>query len=120
MIFRESNVQAKLAGTKAEAERIVFGCGAAPCYTLVVNAARHPGVDAFLRTAVRMSQVFRAITSDRPDACLVESLLRVVRADIGSSVDLVQLDWDKLDAVLMADSFNRLADVLDEFGSSSS
>lgn len=117
MFFERSNVQAKLAGSQAEASAIVFGCGAAPCHTLVVNAARHPSIDTFLRAARSMRDTFEAAAGTD----LVDSgRLRVARATIGSGVDLARLGWPGLDAVLMADSFDHLADVLHELASSSS
>lgn len=120
MLFTRSNVQAKLAGSRAEADTIIFGCGAAPCFTLVVNAGRHPSIDAFLRAAGPALRAFAAAgsTHGRMDATgLPAGPISVARYAIGTGGDLSQ--WDELDAVLMADTFAKLADVLDEVADSS-
>lgn len=117
MYFTLANVEASLAGSREEAERIVFGSGVAPCWTLVVNAKRHPSVDSFLRAAKAMRHAFDAAAGSQ----LVEGRrVRIARVAIGASTNLGALGWAGLDAVLMADSFERLADVLDEVADSSS
>lgn len=114
MFLPSSNVQVKLAGDKAEAEQIIFVCGTAPCWTLVVNAARHPSIEVFLHAAKRMRDAFDAASS----VDLVDGRLRVARANIGSGVDLGRIGWNDLDAVLMADSFDHLADLFAELDAS--
>ncbi len=117
MHFTQANVLVTLVSGEEEAKRVMFGAGAAPCHTLLVNAARHGSIDEFLRLTKRLRASF-----ERADqASTMESgRLRIGRANIGSGTTLGDLGgWNSLDAILMADSFDHFSDLFHELDNSS-
>jgi hypothetical protein len=121
LLLNRSNVQVVLAADEAEASRIVFGCGATPRFTIVVNGALHETIDGFLKAVpVIRGECLRAGNLRTLVDCVGVPLvgaLAVARFDIGSTADLS--GWDVLDAVLMAPSFQMLVEAIDEYAESS-
>ncbi len=116
MIFTQSNVEVRLVGGAAEAER-AFAEAETSRATLVVNATRYPSIDQFLRMARFARHAFVAGSG----VSIVESShMRVGRCDPGAAPRFDSFGgWYTLDAMLVADSFDRLTAVIDELSETS-
>lgn len=117
MLFTQSNVEIVLAGSAGEVERL-GSSPAPPVAVLAVNVDRFRSIDGFLRAARCVRPMFVAGSGES----LVDSeRLRVGRAARGVPIDVRSFGgWAALDAFLIAESFECLADMVDEFSDTAS
>lgn len=108
-------IRAHLVSGVQDARAAAFGSGAAPVFTLIVNAEKHASVDAFLRAA----QTSRGAYANAGGAEIVQSDVHVARVTVGQTSDAVLAGWNGLDAVLVASTFDLLAAAIDEAAATS-